>query len=90
MVMACKVARMTIDTSAAVAAINRGVTIAVGAYDPGAISTGVTEEATIVVDSADCIAGVTTNTERCRGHSRGVVMSMAGGEEAGTVAAYAR
>ena len=80
---------MTIGTGAALEAINRGIAITLGASDQGPIDAGVTAEAGVLVNSADCITGMAGDAESGVGDRCRVVMSMspsASGEIVGAVA----
>lgn len=61
-VMACEVAAMAIGACASITAINCGIAVAVGSDYPRAIDVRVTGKATIVMDYADSIAGMTGYT----------------------------
>lgn len=59
-----KVSRMAVCAGATIATVDRGITMTVDASDPGTIFRGMTENAAVVVNSADGIAGVAAGAER--------------------------
>lgn len=79
-VVAVEIAGMTLGAGAARPTIDRGVTVAIEANDPGAVGIGVAEETTVVMDYADRVTEVAlVDTERGGGDLRRVVMTMARG-----------
>ena len=78
MVMVVEVAGMAFDTGAAYAAIDRGVAVTVYANDQGPVDTGVAEEAVVLVDSVNGIAGVAVDAEWGVGDRGRVVAAVAG------------
>jgi len=79
-VVAIEVGGVTGGAVAAVAVIDRGVTVAIGADNAGAVDVGVTGETVVLVDGGDRIAGVAVAAESGRSDGRAVVVAMGAGE----------
>lgn len=54
---------MTIDTGTAVAAVDRGVTVAVDPGNSGTVDARVAFKAEVFMDSTDCVTGVAIDTK---------------------------
>lgn len=62
-VVAIEVSRVTVGAGAAVAKVNRGITVAIRTDDTSAIGIRVTGETVVVVDGSDRIAGMTVDAQ---------------------------
>lgn len=78
-VVGVEVGAVALYAGAAYSAIERGVAIAVDAYDTGAVATGVADEAVVVMNHNDRVAAVAIETEGAAGDGCRVVMAMTGG-----------
>lgn len=79
-IVVVEIARVAIGAGAAIAAIYRGITVAVGTGPSGAVGAGVAEEAIIVVDAADGVAGVAVDAECSGRNSGGMIVTMRAGK----------
>ena len=68
MVVVLEVSAVTGEAGTAVAAIDRGVTVAVGPCDAGAVDAGMAGEAGVIVDTAHRVAGMAVDAERGNGN----------------------
>lgn len=91
--VAVKIAGMALGASTASAAVDGGIAMAAGPYDPRSIGVGVTEVAVVVMDGAYPITNVAVDAKRGIGNGCRMIMAVSwrirtwySGEEVGTMA----